>query len=137
VGAFTGRRFYRGDRLNATEANYVAQSSSRFEFIPVDYVRRFDATAPVGSYELGAYGLLDMMGNVREWCWDWWSPPPGYSTEAVSDPRGAAVGTRRVLRGGGWDQTASALRLAQRGYSGISDPEERGNIGFRPARNAP
>ena len=38
---------------------------------------------------------------------------------------------------GGWDQTASALRLAQRGYSGISDPEEWGNIGFRPARNAP
>jgi hypothetical protein len=50
-------------------------------------------------------------------------------TLAGGDAEGAARG--------GWDQTASALRLAQRGYSGISNPEEWGNIGFRPARNAP
>jgi eukaryotic-like serine/threonine-protein kinase len=42
--------------------------------------------APVGSYRgLGAFGTLDMAGNVKEWCWN-------------------EVAGRRFARGGAWNQ---------------------------------
>ena len=46
------------------------------------------------------YGLYDMSGNVREYCWDWepHSTPAGGQT----DPVGADSGTFRVLHGGSW-----------------------------------
>ena len=78
-----------------------------------------------------------MMGNVREWCQDWSSGPPGFSTDPVTNPQGAEVGTRRVLRGGGWAQDARFLRLAYRDSIGTFALEEWDTIGFRPARNAP
>ena len=136
-GGFTGRRFYRGNRLNYTEANYVAQTSAQYEIIVADYFREFYNTRPVGSYEPEAYGLSDMMGNVREWCQDWSSGPPGFGTDPVTNPQGAEVGTRRVLRGGGWAQDARFLRLAHRDSIGTFAPEEWDTIGFRPARNTP
>ena len=47
------------------------------------------------------YGLYDMSGNVREYCWDWepHSTPAGGQT----DPVGADSGTFRVLHGGSWN----------------------------------
>ena len=32
----------------------------------------FIHTAPVGSFKLGPHGLLDLAGNVREWCEEWY-----------------------------------------------------------------
>ncbi|MDQ2732264.1 MAG: formylglycine-generating enzyme family protein [Armatimonadota bacterium] len=60
-------------------------------------------TAPVGSFPAGAspYGVLDLAGNVWEWCADWYSD--NYiQTAPLQNPIGPELGTHRVLRGGSW-----------------------------------
>ncbi|HLK57928.1 MAG TPA: SUMF1/EgtB/PvdO family nonheme iron enzyme [Chthonomonadaceae bacterium] len=76
-------------------------------------------TAPVGSYLQGAspYGVLDMAGNVWEWCSDWYPTRP-------------EQGEYRVRRGGAWNCGAPhALRVV---YSDAYRPENGSDIiGFR------
>ena len=68
-------------------------------------------TAPVGSFKANGFGLKDMHGNVFNWCSDWYAK---YPTELVTDPRGPAEGSDRVIRGGGWSRGAGGCRSALR-----------------------
>jgi len=95
-------------------------------------------TAPVGKFPVGAspYGALDMMGNVAEWCADWYDKE-AYQRYAKGDLTSPASGTyRRVLRGGSWDYVnPSFFRCASRDY-GL--PVNRsGSYGFRCVRGLP
>jgi formylglycine-generating enzyme required for sulfatase activity len=62
-------------------------------------------TTAVGSYPEGVSpcGALDMLGNVWEWCLNWFDEEPwGSGDVRILDPEGPPRGERRVDRGGGW-----------------------------------
>lgn len=71
------------------------------------------ATRPIGGRERGAspFGLLDMAGNVPEWCSDWYA---AYPDRLEVDPQGPERGELKVARGGTWDQDPFSIRSAAR-----------------------
>ena len=91
-------------------------------------------TAPVGRFPGGAspFGVLDMAGNVWEWCADWYDPD-AYTRYAKGDLRPPASGTLMVLRGGSWnDHDPRSFRCA---VCFNLHPDLRSDfIGFRCAR---
>jgi formylglycine-generating enzyme required for sulfatase activity len=84
---------------------------------------------PVASREANAFGVYDMLGNVREWTADGYGP---YPETAIADPRGLQTAPERVVRGGGFLSGPRDLRVAARGRA---RPETRApDLGFRLVR---
>jgi formylglycine-generating enzyme required for sulfatase activity len=134
-GGLSGKRFPWGDTISQTQANYQASPSFAYDlsgsvnnYHPTYKSGGLPYTSPVGSFAANGYGLYDMAGNVFQWCWDWF----GTSYAGGADPRGAATGSHRVLRGGGWNRFADYSRSAYRDDNAPMDA--MGMFGFRLAR---
>jgi formylglycine-generating enzyme required for sulfatase activity len=64
------------------------------------------------------FGLKNMLGNVMEYCSDWYSETAYSETpDKVTDPKGPESGTEHVVRGGSFTSDAKDLRAASRDYS--------------------
>ena len=114
-GGKVSRRFPNSDVLVPEDANYGTKTSKA-----------------VRSFLPNGYGLFDMAGNVWEWCWDW----SGAAEEAlpqVENPTGPQNGTRRVVRGGGWDDGVGSCCVSFRNFAW---PDYTSDArGFRIARS--
>lgn len=135
-GGRQGRRFpWGGDTIQHAQANYRATNAISYDISPTlgphpDSTAPAPFTLPVGSLPPNAFGLYDMAGNVREWCWDRDGPYPSVGSQ---DPLGPDTGSNRVNRGGSWASFASAVRVAVR-YDN-NDPTFIGqDVGFRTVR---
>ncbi|MCR5454340.1 MAG: formylglycine-generating enzyme family protein [Bacteroidales bacterium] len=83
-------------------------------------------TMPVKQKKPNELGVYDMLGNVWEWCLDWYGD---YPLGSVKNPKGFEFGTARVLRGGSWGNIANRCRISNR-YCGAPDSSSRSR-GFR------
>ena len=90
------------------------------------------ATQPVGNYPANGYGLHDMVGNVREWVADYYTPDY-YENSPTADPQGPDQTNYRVVRGGGWFSGKSCNRVHTRLALPVYWVDF--NIGFRCAKS--
>ena len=83
------------------------------------YANSNEKTHQVKLKSPNGYGLYDMSGNVFEWCWDLYGSlsdvlPPNYT--------GAASGSKRVARGGCYDNSSSENYI-HRAYRAHNSPD--------------
>jgi formylglycine-generating enzyme required for sulfatase activity len=85
-------------------------------------------THPVALKQPNAWGLYDTLGNVWEWCSDWYGP---YQTSRQMNPVGPSSGYEKVLRGHAFYWNVRLVRVWDRGWASPATRHRR--IGFRCA----
>ncbi len=86
-------------------------------------------TQPVGEKLPNRWELFDMLGNVLEWCADWYEHR--YTGGSITDPQGPQFGSERVSRGGSWVNDPWGCRSADRFRRSPGYTQDR--FGFRVA----
>jgi formylglycine-generating enzyme required for sulfatase activity len=117
-GGLDGRLYPWGeDTPNGNQSNFARNPS---EVPPTTAVTQFDPNT---------YGLFDMVGNVWQWCADWYAGTY-YGMAPLGNPAGPAEGSTKVRRGGSWNVIQPfRLRCANRG---AAPPDKCApNMGFR------
>jgi len=105
------------------EWEYAARAGTRglrpFKYENMDDYAWYRASSdnkpmPVASLKANAFGLYDMIGNLWEWVADNYDSKY-YKVSPTIDPKGPAVSTRKVMRGGSYHCTAERVRVGIRG----------------------
>ncbi len=124
--------------IGPEEANYyghypyeIEENYFHDEVLETRPGRYRQTTVEVTDFAPNPWGLYNMHGNVNEWCWDLYG---AYDPGNAVDPAGAKEGTRRVYRGGGWNDFGKNLRSAYRAAGELDMVSF--NIGIRPVRSA-
>lgn len=65
------------------------------------------------------FGLVNMLGNVEEFCLDWYASDTylNYTDSVIHDPTGPDTGTEHVIRGGSFRNSVASVRCASRDFT--------------------
>jgi formylglycine-generating enzyme required for sulfatase activity len=130
-----GRKYPWGsEEPDGSQCNF-ADKRSGFSWADKSVDDGFAQTSPVRQYPAGAspYGVMDMAGNVWEWCNDWYADDY-YKTSPADNPKGPSSGSSRALRGGSWVDRSAIVRCSCRTGNELST--RNGFVGFRCAVGA-
>ncbi len=117
-GGLAGKKYDTGDDLPDSTANTKSA--------------KLNGPVAVASFRPNAYGLHDMVGNVREWVSDYYSDDAPGETLQVN-PTGPDKGKQRVIKGGGWFSGSGCNRVHVR--NALAGSWGDFNVGFRCARD--
>ena len=75
----------------------------------------------IGSYstDKSLSGCFDIIGNVSEWCYDYYDETY-YQRSPARDPKGPEMGTFKTIRGGSWISKGEDIKVTYRRLGGIS-----------------
>ncbi|HEY3328723.1 MAG TPA: SUMF1/EgtB/PvdO family nonheme iron enzyme [Capsulimonadaceae bacterium] len=76
------------------------------------------------------YGVVDMSGNVWQWCSDWYQADY-YKSASPKNPIGPAKGTLRVCRGGSWKSDSTVAFQTAFRSSQLATANGQPDTGFR------
>ena len=104
-------------------------------------------TLPPDAVKPNPFGLKNMLGNVAEFCSDYYDPRvyEKYPAGVINNPRGPRTGEEHSIRGGSFDRSARDVRVANRDFTRTTewlktDPQipksiwwysDSKNVGFR------
>lgn len=104
---------------------------------PIDEVAWYSANAGGRTHpvceKVANRGVFDLLGNVWEWCGDWFQR--GRPAEPEIDYAGPPTGYERVLRGGSWRDLPACVTAAYRHHA--VPIKRQSTIGFRVVRTLP
>lgn len=134
LNSYTGRNFRLTTEAEWEFAARGGNYSRHYKYSGSNYISDVawyndnsgNRTHPVGTKQANELGLYDMIGNVYEWCSDWYG---SYSSYSQTDPTGPSSGSCRVHRGGSWRTFDRYCRSAIRNY--IAPDFRYDNLGFR------
>ncbi|CAG6398920.1 formylglycine-generating enzyme family protein [Streptomyces cocklensis] len=130
-GGLAGRRYPWGDELAPGGRKMLAIWQGDFPHAAPGVQQ---GTVPVRAHRPNGYGLYNTVGNVWEWCADWFSPD-FHRTAPRRFPAGPPSGTGRVMRGGSHLCHVSYCNRYRVGARSSNTPDSStGNIGFRVVR---
>ena len=117
----TGPYYFEGDPKKLTKKSWKNRWFGTDESIITQYVwyegNSSSKTQPPYTNEPNPWGLYNMLGNVREFCLDWYSHDiyGSYRGDGpIENPKGPASGTEHVVRGGSYKSDPADLRSAAR-----------------------
>jgi formylglycine-generating enzyme required for sulfatase activity len=116
-----------GDNITTIQANYDGYTPY-FEKEKKEVFR--DKSLEVDSLLANRFGLYNIVGNVFEWCWDYYGE---YSGIKQTDPVGPSAGNERVRRSGAYTSPAHHMRSSVR--HGIPPGVPFFHMGFRVSKN--
>lgn len=93
------------------------------------------STASGNTFKPNGYGLYNMVGNMWEWCANWFSSDY-HLIDTINNPKGSSTGTAKSMRGGSYlchESYCNRYRVAAR--TSNTPDSSTGNLGFRCVKN--